>query len=302
MTPLICVVGSINEDTTLRVPALPAGGETVMATSRTRSPGGKGANQAAAAAALGARVAFVGAVGDDDAGREALKSLDSRGIDVSGVMMSEEPATGAALLLIADDGENLIVVDAGANAGLRDTNVEAAVAGLDPAVLLGQLEIPVSCLAAASRASGTTHRPMFILNPAPMPDDPSGLSAVIGLLPLVDILVPNRGELGRLAGRPTPGTLAEVRECVEALDFHGAVVVTLGSEGVLVRDRGEYTSVPAVPVDAIDTSGAGDVFCGVLAYRLAEGDSLAVAVVLANQAAALSTTMSGAQVPADFRG
>ncbi|WP_248579371.1 PfkB family carbohydrate kinase [Nocardioides sp. InS609-2] len=302
MTPLICIVGSINEDTTLRVPALPVGGETVMATGRTRSPGGKGANQAAAAAALGARVAFVGAVGGDDAGRAALKSLDSRGIDVSRVAVADESATGAAILLIGDDGENLIVVDAGANAGLRDADVEAAFVGLAPAVTLGQLEVPVSCLVAASRASGSARGGLFLLNPAPMPDDPEGLARLAGLLPMVDILVPNRGELGRLAGRPTPSTPAEVQDCVEALDFAGALVVTLGSEGVLIRDQGEYSSVPAVPVDAIDTSGAGDVFCGVLAYRLAEGDSLAAGVRRANEAAAVSTTMPGAQVPPAFRG
>lgn len=302
MTPLICVVGSINEDTTLRVPTLPLGGETVMSTSRTNSLGGKGANQAAAAAALGARVAFVGAVGGDAAGRAAIKSLDARGIDMSRVAVSDDTATGAAILLIDDDGENLIVVHAGANADLREADVTTAIAELAPAITLGQLEIPLPCLMAASRASNSVSGGLFLLNPAPMPDDRQALSELAGLLPLVDILLPNRSELGRLAGRPTPATLSEVRDCVESLAFDGAVVVTLGSEGALVRDRGAYSSVPPVPVDAIDTSGAGDVFCGVLAHRLASGDSLADAVARANQAAALSTTKPGAQVPADFNG
>ncbi len=303
-TPLICVVGSINQDTTLRVPALPAGGDTVLATGRSRSPGGKGANQAAASAALGARVVMVGAVGDDDAGREALQSLHSRGVDVSCVVTCEGQATGAAVLLIADDGENLIVVDAGANSWLQEPDVEAAVESRGPAVILGQLEIPVACLKAAARAAAgtTTGAPLFVLNPAPMPADRPGLDAVTGLLPLVDILVPNRGELGRLAGRPTPSTPEEVRSCIEALDFDGAVVVTLGSEGAVVWQSGELISVPAVPVDAVDTSGAGDVFCGVLAHRLAAGDPLVDCVRRANGAAAVSTTLTGAQVPADFSG
>lgn len=304
MTPLICVVGSINQDTTLRVPALPAGGDTVLATGRSRSPGGKGANQAAASAALGARVVMVGAVGDDDAGREALQSLDSRGVDVSCVVTCMGQATGAAVLLIADDGENLIVVDAGANSRLQEADVEAAVESRAPAVILGQLEIPVACLTAAARAAAgtSTGAPVFVLNPAPMPADRSGLDAVTGLLPLVDVLVPNRGELGRLAGRPMPSTPEEVRACIDALDFDGAVVVTLGSEGAVVWQSGELTSVPAVPVDAVDTSGAGDVFCGVLAHGLAAGDPLVECVRRANQAAAVSTTLAGAQVPADFGG
>jgi ribokinase len=292
--PLICVVGSINEDTTLRVPALPAAGETVLATGRTRSGGGKGANQAAAAAAMGARVAFVGAVGQDDAGRLALASLESRSIDVSHVTSHPRAATGAAIVLVGDDGENLIVVDQGANAELDATAVALAVEELAPAVTLGQLEVPVDCLAAAAHATGTG---LFLLNPAPMSGDPGELKEVLAL---ADVVMPNRSELGRLAGRTIPQTASEVDECVAALDVKGAIVVTLGSQGAVIYDKGTRAEVAALPVDAVDTSGAGDVFCGVLAHRLASGDDLGAAVRRANTAAARSTTLPGAQVPADF--
>ncbi|MDP3894782.1 PfkB family carbohydrate kinase [Nocardioides sp.] len=294
--PLICVVGSINEDTTIRVPVLPAAGETALATGRTRSGGGKGANQAAAAAAMGARVAFVGAVGDDDAGRLALESLESRSIDVSHVSSHPLSATGTAVILVGDDGENLIVVDQGANALLDASTVRAAVEQLAPAVTLGQLEVPIDCLAAAAEATGAG---VFLLNPAPMSDDPSELDEVLAM---ADVVMPNRSELGRLARRATPLTAAEVDACVAVLDVKGAVVVTLGSQGAVVYDQGHRTEVAALSVDAVDTSGAGDVFCGVLAHRLASGDELVAAVRRANTSAARSTTLAGAQVPADFTG
>lgn len=294
--PLICVVGSINEDTTIRVPVLPAAGETALATGRTSSGGGKGANQAAAAAAIGARVAFVGAVGDDDVGRLALASLESRSIDVSHVSSQPLAATGTAVILVGDDGENLIVVDQGANALLDASTVRVAVEQLTPAVTLGQLEVPIDCLAAAADATGEG---LFLLNPAPMPDDPSELDEVLAM---ADVVMPNRSELGRLARRGTPQTAAEVDACVALLDVKGAVVVTLGSQGAVAYDKGHRTEVAALNVDAVDTSGAGDVFCGVLAHRLASGDELVAAVRRANAAAARSTTLAGAQVPADFTG
>lgn len=293
---LICVVGSINEDTTLRVPVLPAAGETVLATSRARSGGGKGANQAAAAAALGAEVAFVGAVGDDDAGRLALADLKARHVDVGHVEVRAGEVTGNAVVVVGDDGENLIIVDQGVNGDLQAERVSQAVTSLAPAVTLGQLEVPIDCLVAAAHA---TRPGQFVLNPAPMPSDPGRLAE---LLPLCDVLVPNRSELGRLVGKATPTTTDEVDACVALLDFGRDLVVTLGSEGAVVYSGGSRTPIPPVTVGAIDTSGAGDVFCGVLAHRLAAGDSLLDAATDANAAAARSTTIPGAQVPADFSG
>lgn len=292
---LLCVVGSINADTTLRVPALPGPGETVLATQRHGSGGGKGANQAAAAAAVGARVALVAAVGADEPGQEERAALGARGIDVSRVQTVSHP-TGSAVVVVAEDGENLIVVHPGANAGLDPTAAAAAVADLRPAVLLAQLEVPVPALVAAARARGDA---TFVLNPAPM----TASRRDLGELVLVsDVLVPNRTELAALVAAPVPTTMAEARACLDALDCRAAVVVTLGSAGCLVRCGDEVTEVEPRIVEAIDTSGAGDVFCGVLAAELCAGRPLLDAVRRANGTAALSTTLPGAQVPAGFVG
>ena len=294
MTPgTVCVVGSVNADTTLRVRTLPGPGETVLAAHRHGSGGGKGANQAAAAAAAGARVALVAAVGDDEAGGAERAALEERGIDVSRVASVHE-ATGSAVVVVAEDGENLIVVHPGANAALDATSAAAGVAELRPAVLLGQLEVPLDALAAAARARGDG---LFVLNPAPMTASPDGLD---DLLELTDVLVPNRTELAALVGRPLPTSPAEVRACLAALDCSADVVVTLGADGCLVRSGGVLTEVDARPAEPVDTSGAGDVFCGVLAAGLANGQGLLPAVRRANELAALSTTSPGAQVPPGF--
>lgn len=295
---LVCVVGSVNDDTTYRVPAMPTPGETVLATGRTSSPGGKGGNQAAAAAAVGGTVAFVGAVGDDEAGQQAADQLAARGVDVRHLARLADAPTGSAVIVVGDDGENLIVVDPGANDRLDPERVAHAVGELAPAITVGQLEVPVPALLAAARAGGGR----FLLNPAPMPAEATPLAE---LLAATDLLVPNRSELGRLAGRPAPRTTEEVRDCVRALAtgpaaYAGDIVVTLGADGALVHAGGHFVEVPAESVRAVDTSGAGDVFCGVLAHRLAAGDDLLTAVDAANRAAGASTTMAGAQVPPDF--
>ena len=290
---VLCVIGSVNADTTLRVRALPGPGETVLATERRGSGGGKGANQAAAAAALGARVALVAAVGEDEPGQHERAALEARGIDVSRVVTVPHP-TGSAVVVVADDGENLIVVHPGANAGLDAATAAAAVAALRPAVVLAQLEVPVPALLAAARARGGA---TFVLNPAPMTASGRDLAE---LLRTTDVLVPNRTELAALVARPVPVSAAEARACLDALDCRSAVVVTLGSDGCLVRSGGTVTEIAPRVVDAVDTSGAGDVFCGVLAAELCAGRSLLEAARLANDTAALSTTLPGAQVPAGF--
>lgn len=297
--PLVCVVGSLNQDTGLRVAALPKPGETVLASSRTTAPGGKGANQAVAAAALGGTVAMVGAVGTDAAGDQSLAALASRGVDSSAVRRVSTAATGSAVVVVDDSGENHIVVDAGANGEVAADKVVSAVGSLAPALLLLQLEVPYAAVAAAAQAAaGVT----VVLNPAPMPSDPA---QVLAMLAHVDVLVPNRAELGRLAGRPEPLGDEEVAACVDTLDFAGDVVVTMGSGGVYCFPAGfpadgEPVHLPAERVEVVDTSGAGDAFCGCLAVRLAAGDPLLDAVRAANRAAALSTTVPGAQLPADF--
>ena len=294
-TGRVCVVGSINIDTTLRVPVLPGPGETILATGRASSPGGKGANQAVAAAALGSQVRFIGAVGSDENAATGLAALADRGIDTTGVRRLEEAPTGTAIVVVANDGENLIIVDPAANDQVDAGWVGEALGDCSGEVVLAQLEVPVEGLLAAARA----HPAMFVLNPAPAPE----AAALAELLPHVDVLVPNRAELGQLVGRAAPSTLAEVAECAAALDFAGSLVVTLGSQGaVIIEPGGRIVEQVAAPtITALDTSGAGDAFCGVLAHELARnGGDLSSAVHRAVALASTSTRYAGAQVPATF--
>jgi ribokinase len=291
----VCVVGSLNIDTFYRVPVLPGPGETILATGRHSSPGGKGANQAVAAATLGSRVRFVGAVGTDENADTGLASLASRGIDTSSVRRLEDTPTGTATILVDDEGENIVIVDPAANMALDPDWVTSALADADEEVVLAQLEVPVRALLAAARAKAG----LFVLNPAPV-TDPVALGP---LLEHVDILVPNRSELGLLAGGGVPSTLEEVSGCAKRLGFRGTLVVTLGSDGAAIFDAdGELVQhVPAPAVDAVDTTGAGDAFCGVLAHELAKpGAELAAAVRRAVDLAAGSTLHAGAQVPHSF--
>lgn len=296
MTGLVCVVGSLNDDTTLAVPSLPSPGETTLtAAERLTSPGGKGANQAAAAAVLGARVAMVGAVGDDEPGRRSLAALRRVGVDLTGVEVRNDVGTGIAVITVDADGENTIVVDPGANASLTGQETTAAVIAAQPTVLLLQLEIPQEAVVGATQAAAGA---VVVLNPAPMPADPG---PVRDMLPLVDVLVPNRSELGRLAGLPEPTNATEVADCVAALGHTGSVVVTLGAEGALCFEKGVApVAVPGVRTATRDASGAGDVFCGCLAKELARGASLLEAAHRANTLAAASTVHSGARIRADL--
>lgn len=296
MTGLVVVVGSLNQDTTLRVHSLPGPGETTLTEGeRLTSPGGKGANQAAAAAVLGARVAMVGAVGDDEPGEQSLTALRKVGVDVAAVKVRDDVGTGIATITVDAGGENTIVVDSGANASLTAQEATAAVVAADPAVLLLQLEVPHDVVTAAARAAPGA---VVVLNPAPMPGDPGPIR---DMLSGVDVLVPNRSELGRLAGLPEPTDATEVVDCVAALGHAGSVVVTLGADGALCFEKGAApVAVPGVPTATRDASGAGDVFCGCLAKELARGTSLLEAVREANIQAAASTGYPGARIPADL--
>lgn len=287
----VIVVGSANLDTTFRVPRVPSAGETLLANGRTVTPGGKGANQAVAAAVSGGAVTFIGALGCDSAGETMLESLRSHGVDTASIHLLDEVPTGTATVIVDDTGENLIVVDPGANGRLSVDRVEAALAGLDAPVVLAQLEVPLATVQAAAEASAER---TFILNPAPM----MAMEELIPLLSMTDVLVPNQSELGLLAGEPTPRTVEEVRRCVAALSYGGSVIVTLGALGAAVFQSvdDELVHLPAPAVQAVDTSGAGDVFCGVLAHGLSQGRDLVDATRRAVVAAAESTTYPGAQL------
>ena len=280
----VAVVGSLNLDLVIRVAELPGPGETVSGGDLFRNPGGKGANQAVAAARLGRRVAMVGCVGDDQAGHELLASLEAAGVDGSRVRVVEGVPRGTACITVSEDGENQIVVSPGANARLTPDDVAAAAAVRSAAVTLLQLEVPLETVAAAARAAGGR----VVLNPAPVRALPAEL------LGRIDVLVPNRVELARLAGGPVPRTVEQAAELAGRLGGR-AVVVTLGADGALVVEDGRAGHVPAVPVRPVDTTAAGDAFCGGLADALAGGAGLQEAARRAVRVAAAACLRPGAQ-------
>ncbi len=282
---MIAVVGSCNVVFVVPVAALPGPGETVLGRDHLRAPGGKGANQAVAAARLGSEVAFVGRVGDDALAETTRTALTEAGVRLDWLGTAAAPS-GIALITVADGGENTIAVSPGANDHLTPDAIDAAADLLATAsVTLVQLEIPLETVHATVRAAGGT----VLLNPAPARELPADLLAE------VDVLIPNRSELGVLAGAPEPTTVEEATALARSLTGPGAVVVTLGADGALVVADGDHTHVPAEPVDAIDTTGAGDAFCGALADGLARGTALVDAVRWAVKVAGISTTGRGAQ-------
>jgi ribokinase len=283
----LAVIGSLNSDLTVAVDHLPAPGETIMASSPAHVGfGGKGGNQASAAASMGGDVAMVGRVGDDDVGASIRDDLGSRGIGTSLVLATAGARTGSALIIVDKSGDNVIVVDAGANAKLAPSDV-ANTTVASAAVVLVQLEIPMpTVIEAVKTATG-----LVVLNPAP------ALPLGDDILSRTDILVPNRNELGRLTGcRPPDDPLAALA-LIDRLPFDFDVVATLGAIGALVvsRRQGRAMLVGAPRIHAIDTTGAGDAFCGALVVGLAEHRDLEEAASLAVAAASLSTTALGAR-------
>ncbi|HZC70113.1 MAG TPA: ribokinase [Jatrophihabitans sp.] len=271
--PDVVVVGSINTDLVLRVPRLPAPGETVLAIDQSRFAGGKGANQAVAAARLGAAVAFVGCVGDDDAGRAMRANLQAAGVDAQHVRTTGAAPTGAAYISVDDRGENTIVVVAGANGELGAADVAAASEVIRTAPLvLAQLEIPDAAVAAVIETGATV-----LLNAAPARPMPREL------LDRLDVLVVNESEAAILPA-----------------GLRGAVVVTHGARGASWRAGSAEGFAPAPSVDVVDTTGAGDAFVGALAAALSGGAALPSAVGRAVHVASRATTIAGAQLPADF--
>lgn len=291
----VVVVGSCNLDLIIEVPALPVPGQTVLGGDIVSRPGGKGANQAVAARRLGADTTFVGAVGDDQFGRTMRTALDAEHLDLRQLVVTDSP-TGVALIVVDKAATNQIAVAPGANRRLGVEHLTRLAGALTPAsVLLLQLEIPVpTCVAAARMARDADA--LVIVNGAPLtdPNDPD----LRLLLALTDVLIVNEGEALRLVPSEEPATTTE-----EWLDLAArarasgppAVVVTLGACGVVAAEQGAAFFVPACRVDAVDTTGAGDAFCGAVATALAEKRSLHDAVRRGCAAGALATTAIGAQ-------
>ncbi len=286
----IVVVGSANTDMVAVCDRLPVPGETVCADTFLQAHGGKGANQAVAAARAGADVAFVGRVGDDAFGRATVEALQKEGINTDFVGVDQDVPSGIALIMVDARGENLISVALGANSRLSPQDVMRAGGAINAAdVMLLQLEIPpdtVSAALEAAREAGAR----VVLNPAPAPD--GGLPA--GMLSRVSVLTPNLTEARQLADmRPEGGGERAARRLL-GLGV-GAVIVTLGADGVLLCEGDECLPLPAAPAEPVDTVGAGDCFSGVLAVGMAEGMALQEAAGLAVCAAALCTEREGAQ-------
>ena len=290
MSVRVIVVGGVNVDLVVTATRLPGPGETVTGGTFEQHPGGKGGNQAVAAARLGADVRMIGAVGDDAFGAGARAALVAEGIDVSGLATDPEAPTGIALILVDATGENLISVASGANQAFGPAAVQAGLAHLGSLVgdvVLVSNEIARPTVAAVLRAASAAGARM-ILNPAPA----AGIEAT--WLQHVDLLTPNRGELAALAGFASPDL--DPRGAAEALSVREAVIVTLGPNGALVLPaEGEPWPAPAIPVEVVDTTGAGDAFNGALAAALADGRPLDEAVRRAVAAGGLATTRVGAR-------
>ena len=280
----IVVLGSVNMDLVVRCQRLPLPGETVRGSDLRRWPGGKGANQAVAAARMGAAVDFIGCVGDDELGREAMAVLHAEGIGLAHLQVLAGAPTGVAMIAVDEHGENTIVLSAGANGRVTASHVRAA-AGLieSEALLVCQLEVPLEAIEEAVSIARAADVPV-LLNPAPASALP------LRLLQAVDYLVPNETEAAVLA--PSGGSH---QSTVRALQNLGPrhVLMTLGSDGVMVSGV-EPTVVPAPTVGAMDTTGAGDTFVGALAASLVEDVPLLQAVEVAVKAAAISVTREGA--------
>jgi ribokinase len=290
MSQRIVVVGSTNTDMIVKTPRLPRPGETVLGGEFAMAAGGKGANQAVAAARAGGDVLFVSRVGTDPFGDQAVAGLITDGIDVSQVHRDPSVPSGTALIIVDDLGENLIAVASGANGRLSLQDIDAAGPMIATSrILVLQLEVPLEVVEAAARLAAE-HRVQVILNPAPatpLGDD---------LLKNVSIITPNEHEAELLTGVNVDGESGATRAAgiLHSLGVQ-TVIITLGSKGAFVSAGGLQELIPGFPVKAVDTTAAGDVFNGALAVALAEAKPLADSVRFANAAAACSVTLVGAQ-------
>jgi ribokinase len=286
----IAVVGSTNTDMVAKAERLPRPGETVIGSSFVTVAGGKGANQAVAAARLGAEVTFIGAVGDDAMGAEAVAGLAAEGIDVTHVVTLPGQASGVALILVDNRGQNSIMVAPGANMALMPKHIDragAAIAAADVVVL--QCETPLATVQHAA-ALARMHGVRVILNPAPAQSVPAAL------LQSVDLLTPNENEADALLGKPGAAESDPGRAAAMLAALAGCrVIITLGVLGAVACQGSDIARIAPRRVDAVDATAAGDCFTGALAVGLAEGLSLLDAAAQATLAASISVTRLGAQ-------
>jgi ribokinase len=286
----VFVMGSINQDFVLKVERRPQPGETVTNAELSTHNGGKGANQAAAAALLGASVTFLGRVGDDEFGEPLVQALQEKGIDTSLVERASGASTGAAFITVTPDGENAITVAPGANRSLAPEDVDAAAGAIgDARVFVAQMEIPAHSVLRAVEISADKDT-RALVNLAPMFEVPREL------LEKLDPLVVNEHEAAFLLGREVEGVDGALSAAPELLSLGPrSAVITIGEDGAVLADGESVDHFPAPEVEVVDTTGAGDAFVGALATQLARGASLQEAVAYAVRAGAAAVTKEGAQ-------
>jgi ribokinase len=292
----VVVVGSLNMDLVLRVPRAPEAGETLTGSAFTAMPGGKGANQAVACARLGCRVLLAGRVGADAFGRDLCEAMVTDGIDIEFVSTDSHAATGVAVILVEDSGQNRIVLAPGANATLAAANLDPAAVRIGFAsLMILQLEVPLPTVEHAIGIARSASVPV-LLNPAPAQPLPERLWSAI------DYLIPNESEAALLSGSPVsnPRSAASAAENFRARGVRH-VLVTLGGQGVVIAGPNGTQHLPALSVGAVDTTAAGDTFIGGFATGLLEGMAVEQAARLGQQAAAFCVTRHGAQRSIPFR-
>lgn len=295
MKPKIIVAGSSNTDMVVKVPHIPAPGETILGSDFMIIAGGKGANQAVAAARAGADVTFIACVGDDSMGARSVEGYKTDGINTSCIKVQAGTHSGIALINVAAGGENSIAVAPGANSCLFPDDIAGFEKAFEGATMvLAQLEIPLETVEAVAEMALSKGIP-FILNPAP------GVALPAGLLEKVTIITPNETEAAILTSR-TGFTDDDIPAMADELKVKGVktVIITLGSKGVYVKSDEFEGIMPGHRVQAVDTTAAGDVFNGALASALAGGKPLKEAIGFAQKAAAISVTRMGAQPSAPY--
>lgn len=293
----IVIIGSSNTDMVIQSDHLPEPGETIIGRDFFMNRGGKGANQAVAVARMGGDAYFICKVGNDTFGKDALKLLQKEGIDVSYSSVCSDKPSGVALINIDKEGENTIAVAPGANSTLSVDDIQHAEPVIQSAsIVLMQLESPIETLIYAAKVA-KHYGVQVVLNPAPAPKE--GLPKE--LLENVDILIPNATEAKIISGIEIKEK-ASAKQAISNIMAKGvkAVVVTIGAHGALLYENGELINIPAFHVHPVDTTAAGDTFCGALCVALSNHYSLKEAVGFANKASSISVTRKGAQTSIPF--